>query len=283
MYNRNWSERVTDTKETFSAVNKKYKYRTKESEDGEMRANYHTHSRWCRHGKGEISEYIEEAIRHGLEEIAMTEHVPHEHGHSWIYWDQFPAYDEELNKVVKGYQDQIKVIKGFECEYYPEDLDAYRRFQEDYGYELLILGQHQCGAHKEIDAFSCHTAYQLHVYADAVCKGLETGLFRFLAHPDCGLNGYENVWDKECESVMAQIFQACEELKIPVEINANGVRDHRKYPCEEAFRLSKKYDLKYLVNADAHAPEYLCDDAVRKAEEFAGRLGITLCGTLSDF
>ena len=42
-----------------------------------MQANYHTHTRWCKHGTGEIEDYIEEAIRKGLTEIAITEHVPH--------------------------------------------------------------------------------------------------------------------------------------------------------------------------------------------------------------
>jgi hypothetical protein len=32
-----------------------------------MIANYHTHTRWCRHGTGEIEDYISEAFNKGLE------------------------------------------------------------------------------------------------------------------------------------------------------------------------------------------------------------------------
>lgn len=240
-----------------------------------MQANYHTHSKWCRHGVGEIEEYIEEAIRCGFREIAMTEHVPQEGWeNSWIPWDQFPAFDRALNRAVRTYEGKIRVIKGFECEYFPEKMDAYRRFKEDYGYELLILGQHCCGKNREIDIFAPKGPYEMHVYADTVCRGLETGIFRFLAHPDCVLENYPNLWDKECESAMGQIFQACEELKIPVEINGNGTRWDRRYPSEQAFLLSKNYQLQYIINSDAHAPEKLYDEGVKKAERFAEKLGL---------
>lgn len=248
-----------------------------------MKANYHTHSRWCRHAVGEIEDYIEEAIRCGFDEIAMTEHVPHNHTEdSWIPWEQFPAYDRALNRAVQEYKGRIHVIKGFECEYYPDEMDDYRRFQEVYGYELLILGQHRCGKNKEVDIFAPKGAYKMHVYADDVCRGLETGLFRFLAHPDCVLEGYPNLWDKECESVMRQIFQACEELHIPVEINGNGMRYNRRYPSEPAFLLSKEYQLQYMINSDAHAPEKLYDEGVRKAEEFADKLGLKIMQSMRE-
>lgn len=246
-----------------------------------MQANYHTHTRWCRHGVGEIEEYIEEAIRCGFKELAITEHVPHKNiAESWIPWEQFPAYDEALNHAVSTYQGQIHIIKGFECEYYPVEMEVYRELQEDYGYELLILGQHCCGKNREIDVFARKGARELQIYADEVCEGLETGMFRFLAHPDCVLHKYENSWDAECVSAMRRIFRTCERLKIPVEINANGIRGNRRYPSREAFLLSREYDLQYLINSDAHAPQFVYDEACRNAEQFAKELGIRVAERL---
>lgn len=246
-----------------------------------MQANYHTHSRWCRHGKGEIDEYIEEAIRCGLKEIAITEHVPHiPPEHSWIPWEQFPEFDEALNRVVEKYSGRIRVIKGFECEYYPEEMDSYREFQEKYGYRLLILGHHRCGKNREIDVFGPKGAAELYVYADEVCEALETGIFRFLAHPDCVLEKYPRLWDRDCEAAMRRIFETCERLNIPVEINANGLRGKRRYPSEETFLLSKEYRLQYLIGSDAHAPEYVYDEACRETEQFARRLGLQVMETL---
>ena len=37
-----------------------------------MIANYHTHTRWCRHAEGEIEDYIQEAVRKGLKAVIFT-------------------------------------------------------------------------------------------------------------------------------------------------------------------------------------------------------------------
>lgn len=243
-----------------------------------MQANYHTHTRWCKHGTGEIEDYIEEAVRKGLKEIAITEHVPHRDNLDprRIQWEEFSAYDQALNEAIKKHEERIKVIKGFECEYYPEALDAYRMFREEFGYKLLILGQHRSGKNREIDNFAEKTVYEMDVYAEELCRGIETGLFRFVAHPDLALQGYSKGWDTECERIMRKIFGKCEEYKIPIEINANGLGDQRAYPSKEAFLISKEYELNYLINSDAHHPEDICGEAVVAAESFARELSIPI-------
>ena len=127
-----------------------------------MKANYHTHTRWCKHGTGEIEDYIEEAIRNGLQEIAITEHVPHKDNLDLrrIQWEEFLNYDHALNQAIECYAGRIHVIKGFECEYYQEELEAYRMFREKYGYQLLILGQHRSGENREIDNFAEKGVYE---------------------------------------------------------------------------------------------------------------------------
>ena len=249
---------------------------SKEERDEGMKANYHTHTRWCNHGTGEIEDYIKAAICGGLRELAITEHVPRRDNldHRRIQWEEFEAYNRELDEMIDKYRGQIRVIKGFECEYYPEDLDDYRMFRDQYGYRLLILGQHRSGKNKEIDHFAKKTAKEMQLYADEVCAGLETGIFTFLAHPDLALQGYPSVWDETCERVMRQIYSACEKYNIPVEINGNGFGRQRAYPSKEALLLSKEYRLRYLINSDAHKPENLCGEVVAAVEAFAESLGI---------
>lgn len=63
-----------------------------------MIANYHTHTRWCRHATGEIEDYIREAVRKGLRAVAITEHVPHSQNFDprRMQWEEFSAYNAEL-------------------------------------------------------------------------------------------------------------------------------------------------------------------------------------------
>ena len=95
-----------------------------------MIANYHTHTRWCRHGSGEIEDYILEGIEKGLEILAITEHVPLEGDPDpfRLTCAEFDAFNGELDRMIQRYSGRIAVLKGFECEYFPDQLARYRRF-----------------------------------------------------------------------------------------------------------------------------------------------------------
>ena len=156
-----------------------------------MIANYHTHTRWCRHATGEIEDYIREAVRKGLRAVAITEHVPHSQNFDprRMQWEEFSAYNAELDRLIEQYRDQIHVIKGFECEYYPFALENYKMFRDRYGYKLLILGHHT-NKDRTADNFAPKGEAEMQQYADEVIEGLRTGLFTFLAHPDVPFCGY---------------------------------------------------------------------------------------------
>ena len=242
-----------------------------------MIANYHTHTRWCNHGTGEIEDYIKEAIKYGLEEISMTEHVPLTDNldPSRMRWEEFHQYNDDFDRVIDKYSNEIKIIKGFECEYYPEAMESYYRFKEKYGYEIFILGQHTCGKNREHDSFFKKGPEVLKLYAEEIGEGLKTGMFTFLAHPDLILQNYNNgPWDGYAEETMRSIFEICEKLDVPIEINANGLRGNRFYPDKQTFQLSKEYDLKYIINSDAHKPDSLVDNAIIETQRFAKNLGI---------
>ena len=247
-----------------------------------MIANYHTHTRWCRHAKGEIEDYIDVAVAEHFIELAITDHVPHRDNLDprRLQWEELDTFDRLLNDAVERYADRIHIIKGFECEYYPECMDEYYMLHDQYGYELLILGQHRSGPGRVYDSFARgKTAREMHIYADAVCDGINTGLFQFLCHPDLALQGYCPGWDAEAESVMRQIFEECEKHDLPIEINGNGAYGRRAYPSRDAFLLSKEYDLRYLINMDAHDPRYLKKEVYTVAEQFAADLDIEVMPT----
>ncbi|MBP3398712.1 MAG: histidinol-phosphatase HisJ family protein [Erysipelotrichaceae bacterium] len=240
-----------------------------------MIANYHTHTKWCRHAKGEAEDYIKEAIGLGLKEIAITDHVPHidNSDPGRMMWEEFEAFNQKLDEAIEKYQDQITIYKGFECEYYPEALDFYKKCINDYGYEIMILGQHRCGKDRYYNAFSNMDETALKIYADTVCEGLKSGLFSFLAHPDVFLFSYPQ-WDKHAENALRQIYQTCEELKIPVEINGFGYYAGRPYPSTDALKISKEYQLTYMINTDAHRPELLYTEKTKELEQLIKDMGI---------
>lgn len=239
-----------------------------------IKGNYHTHSRWCRHGFGEFEDYIHRAIDAEFEELAFTEHVPHKDFFSFIKIDELPEFDRKLNEAISRYSDKIKIIKGFECEYYVEDLDFYRHLQEDLGYEFLILGQHFSGKNHEIDHFEPKDTDALYSYTQEVIAGMETGMFKILAHPDLLLHRYKNEFDKHCEKCLNDIYECASKNGIVCEINCGGLRNNRRYPSKEGLEISKKYDIKYIIGADAHDPRAIMGDSTKKAIELVKEMGI---------
>ena len=240
-----------------------------------MTANYHTHTRWCGHATGEIEDYVAYAARIGLEELAITEHVPlpgDPDKEDRMQMSEFPVFDAELNRIIDKYRSRIRVRKGFECEYYPHALETYRKYKEQHGYEILILGQH-VNIERTLDNFYLREPWQLSLYAEEVCEGLKTGLFDFLAHPDIVICGYKKV-DAPMLEAMNRIFATCKKLDIPVEINAAGIRYHRGYPNREIWRLARYHGLTCVINSDAHNIQELDDWYVERCEEFAAELGL---------
>jgi len=239
-----------------------------------MTANYHTHTRWCRHGTGEISDYIRYAINIGLSEIAITEHVPlpGDPDDKRMLLSEFPAYDAELSRAIAEYSNKIRIRKGFECEYYPWLADTYRKYKEEYGYEILMLGQHS-NYTRTFDNFRAREPWQLAIYAEEICEGLRSGLFDFLAHPDVVIHGYRHA-DESMLQAMAQIFKTCREYNVPVEINALGILYNRGYPNKEIWKLAKDYSLACIINSDAHHVKELSGGHIKKAFDFADELGL---------
>jgi histidinol phosphatase-like PHP family hydrolase len=245
-----------------------------------MVANYHTHTRWCRHGSGEIEEYIRAGIAGGLQELAFTEHVPlpGDPDRHRIRCDELEAFDRELNGLIEKYASAIRIRKGLECEYYPPLVEYYEYLRDRLGYEILVLGQHT-SIDRRLDYFSISRPGEINRYADEVCRGLETGIFTFLAHPDVPIYSYLNP-DGPFLDAMARIFRLCEERDIPVEINANGQGRRRGYPCREVWELARSYKLRVLVCADAHHVRDLIYKSVSQCEELARELNLNLVSLL---
>lgn len=242
-----------------------------------MKTSYHSHTRWCRHAKGEIEDYVIEAINNHFELFAICDHIFDDNnplGPRGSFKD-YPAYLADVKKTEAKYGKQIKLIRSMEAEYYPEMMDVYRKMKDEDNFSIWILGQHESKDHL-VDYYAANDLdHKMLSYTNDVIEGIETGFFDILAHPDLMMMHYKqpNALVMDC---MARIFEACEKYQVVVEINANGLRGNRGYPNKEVFKLSKNYQLKYVISSDAHDPKQLNDDAIKLAEEFANDLGLKI-------
>lgn len=246
-----------------------------------MHLNLHTHTPRCRHARGTEREYIENAIRHGFHTLGFSDHspMPFEPGYSSGFRmevEETGEYVRTLLALREEYKNDIRILIGFEAEYYP---DYFRRLIDlisAYPIDYLILGQHflynEQGA--PYSGGSTEDENILRQYVDQTAEALRTGCYTYFAHPDLiAYNGSEEIYRRH-------ILRLCENAKsldIPLEINLLGVWDKRHYPSERFFRIAAEVGNKVVLGVDAHQPERIIEpDVLNRAQDFAARCGVVL-------
>ena len=237
-----------------------------------MKANYHTHNYRCNHATGTVNDYIEEGIKAGLQELGISDHLPHpgkdiDNSHRMTYED-LCNYIKDIDMAIEKYGDKISIKKGIECEYFEDFLWLYDELKEKYKVNYLILGAHFFPYKGEWGYVGAElTKDMLEKYSDFVVKSMRSGIFNYIAHPDVFGLGYKD-WDEAAIKASRKILKAAEEMNMPIEINVNGMRrpkvhynngERYAYPMKDFWELSKEYNVKRIVGIDAHNPCELND------------------------
>ena len=246
-----------------------------------MLANYHTHTRRCRHAVGEDRAYIENAICNGMQVLGFSDHCP------WIYPDDFVShtrmlpgrldeYFTSLSKLRDEYAKDITIYIGFEAEYIPELMEAQDKMLAGYPIDYMILGEH----FTKREPFGPYTGFivddeaLLDDYVSASIEGMETGKYIYMAHSDLmGFKGLPAVYEKHYGRLCAYL----KAHNIPVEINMLGVIEHRHYTDMRFLQLAKKAGCSAIIGCDAHSPDRL-DNRAGQAQcvDMAAKAGLPL-------
>ena len=115
-------------------------------------------------------------------------------------------------------------------------------------------------------------------------EALETGLYRYLAHPDLFLNRV-TAFDADAEKACRDICAAAARLDIPLEYNMAGLTLQDRpdgslgYTRDEFWRIAAEYPVKAIVGCDAHAPSELdVVPAIEEKKAFLAEMGIEASG-----
>ncbi len=243
--------------------------------------NYHTHTPRCKHASGSEREYIEEALKNGYEVLGFSDHAPQPFPEGYVSpirmdMDQMDEYIETLLALREEYSDRIKILIGFEVEYFPKYFDTLmNEFDKRKDIDYLILGQHSVEDEVE-GVYSGSPTRDLNIlskYVDLCIKGLETGRFSYLAHPDLLYFTGENA---AYESEMSRLVDYSVSKNIPLEFNIQGFEYGRNYPDERFLKMASKAGAPVILGIDAHSPEQIVQpEEVEGLTDFLDRCGIT--------
>lgn len=255
--------------------------------------NLHTHSFYCRHGKGTIAQFVDQAIDDGLKLLGFSEHCPlpdreYQKGNRMDY-EELPAYEDDVR--VQMNRSDIRILLGAECDWLDDEESFYRdELLGVRGYDYLICSVHHMidpgdGKEKFLQYLSRMPVGHIIRYVDLYTDALRSGLFLFGCHPDLFLSAHRK-WDAEAKAASCDIIQCAIETGTPLEINDNGLRKkpieteaglRQPYPVREFWEMARDMGVQIVTNSDAHRPKDLSAHRINSFT-LARQLGITLCG-----
>jgi len=109
--------------------------------------DYHTHTTFSGDAQSSLNENIEAAIRLGLDEIAVTDHLDPEYSDSWYSDLDVPAYGRALDVAAGEYAGRIRVIRGIEAGMQPGAANReIAHVVASYNFDFVIASVHSaCG------------------------------------------------------------------------------------------------------------------------------------------
>ena len=229
-----------------------------------MIANYHTHTIRCKHAIGTDREFVKKSISQGFTELGFSDHLPQLYPdgfthHYQMDFEKIPNYFQSILSLKEEYADKIKIFIGFEAEYFPGITEKTVEYLKQFPLDYLILGQHLIDNFDgDFSSQETDDADYLKRYVNSTIKGINTGLFSLLAHPD--LINYTPD-DEIFYTEMKRLCVAAKNANIPLECNmlgaGNGSYYRRNYPSERFFKIAAEVGNEVIISCDAHDPDSL--------------------------
>jgi len=227
--------------------------------------DYHTHTKLCKHARGEIKDYILMAIEKNLTEIGVSDHMPlpddfdPEHR---MTIDEFEIYKDWYKSAVDEFGERIKIKFGIEAEFIDEKIDFIRDFVRNGDFDYVIGSVHfldgwNIASHKEAWKWEGKDVNEVYEdYYQTIKKLVKSGIFDIVGHFDM-IKKFGHHADKNFEELIREILKLIKENGLCIEINTSGLR-HKVgeiYPSVEILKIAREYKIPLTVGSDAHSPE----------------------------
>ncbi len=229
--------------------------------------DYHMHSYLCRHGDGEIYQYVESAIKKGLTEIGFTEHIPIPDLDDPTGRMDIEDWDTYVNDVLSAQKKypEITIRFGIEADYLPPHMPFIEQFLSEYPFDVVIGSVHFVGdwdfsnpalAHRldEIGINDLHTHYYK-LIEDAA----QTGLYDIIGHLDLPKR-----IAPPCIDVSQNIGRALKTIQhsdVALDVNTSGIRKVGEiYPAKDILQQAFTLKIPITLGSDAHKPDEVAAD-----------------------
>ncbi len=218
---------------------------------------FHIHSYRCRHAEDISDEsYVTRAIELGASGILFSDHVPFPGNpfRNRMDIEQLPEYLNTLTGLKDKYADQLRLRVGLEVEYLPSYRSFYEYLRDDPRLDYLMIGQHMYEIRPGEYSFQLPSAdkdAQEHAGCiDAMLRGIETGLFDVVAHPDRCFKR-QTAWTEEMACLSRELIRAACGAGVTLEKNLESMCREYNYWDEFWDLVPDRADI--VVGTDAHS------------------------------
>lgn len=235
--------------------------------------NFHTHTKRCGHAKGSDIEYVQQAIDQGFATLGFSDHTPWPDteklagDNSRMRLEELSDYVASVNSLREQFSGKIDIRLGLECEPFKDYFGWLEDTKGQFDIEYLIIGNHYVTSKAdEIFVGKTFDTKDTSKYMKNLQYAMESGLFRYAAHPDLLFSNYK-VEDDYVKSVSRDICQLSLDTGVALEYNLSGFLKRKKhlydglgFPCECFWNIAATYNVDTYIGFDAHAPERIQRD-----------------------
>jgi histidinol-phosphatase (PHP family) len=249
-----------------------------------MIADYHIHTRMCRHAEGEPREYVEHAIVVGMDEMGFADHLPFLHGweprhdltDDWaMRVDELDGYCTTVLDLAQEYAGDVRIVLGVEADFIPDTLEQTAAVLEQYPFEYVIGSVHIVGDrfgfdHPEMAGrLEAYGIDRIHLESlELTRRAAETGLFDVAGHLDHAKKFGPPADAGAVADAASSALRAVAAAGMRVEINTAGLRKPvgEAYPGPALLAEAHELGVPLVLGSDAHRPEHVGYGFDRAAE-----------------
>lgn len=221
--------------------------------------DYHVHTLYS-DGKASPEEYVDQAIKAGLNELGFSEHLAlFKENQSWcLDPDDVPKYFEHIGRLAEK-TNAVAIKKGLEVDYFRGKEKEIMEFLDRFDLDYRIGSVHFMGDAtvdngpefyfgKNID-----TLYE--EYFEYVNDAASSGIFDIIGHCDLvRIYGHKPSYDPY--NLYRKLARTFRKYDVVFELNTNGrnrpVADF--YPDRRFLHIFSEEKVAVCVNSDAHMP-----------------------------
>ena len=252
--------------------------------------DYHMHSLLCRHGEGQIYEYVESAIEKGLTEIGFAEHIPIpdlDDPTGRMVIDDWETYVKHVKSAQKNYP-EISIRFGIEADYLPAFMPYIESFLSDYDFDYVIGSVHfvedwdfsNPALNHRLDEFGVNVLYER--YYQLIQEAAATGLYDIIGHLDLPKKLQKQPTVSDSEWVRSALL-AIKTYDLALDVNSSGLRKEAReiYPRPDILRQAFELGIPVCMGSDAHKPTEVAAD-FSKSTRLLNEIGYKECAVFEN-